>query len=536
MADQNTITAAAAITSEVSADYQKAMAIRLPNRVNAINDNTRLVVTTSDGLEANTAKLMTLYNKGGIIAVIAPKKSVVQTWLTTQGINLMLPDDIEKESLFAFNNGGDLFSMSALSDNSDINEHLNPFTAWANDQLRVELTSDPGYTTNDVTKLFDRQTIVRTYDFTLSKEITHVLWSTPDVISGKGQLVLTYNIYPLYAFEGQGSSSGDYYIVDASVKVLSEGMYAGNLWKKHGGVKARYCGFYLRSFAASTSIAQPTSLSEIPDAAFAAGCEPTPKTTSGQTTYESGMTWNINASVTGGINKKGPSAEVTLEGGVSFTNKQSRTVSDVDIHNNSNSTKASYRFTFNNLPKYNAGTIAITDPTTLSTSGAEFHQSWIWHVPGTHDNAVNSYTLAMTIDELTYGACYFYSTGADFNNLSFNIDDLIPGSTLKISNIAAPNRIPTGRIKIVNTMDNKYVSDFVIKNYPSGTTYQCDYTNSYAPQQTNVLNIPVGKYTIEFKGGTTASDRIPYKLSKPYIEIERGAESEMHTSYDFVAK
>ncbi|MEG1634520.1 MAG: hypothetical protein RR388_02730 [Rikenellaceae bacterium] len=383
-------------------------------------------------------------------------------------------------------------------------------------------------TSKDVKVLFNAQQSMRTDPFRLKEEVAHVLWSDPDSLEGTGQTDLRLSVYPLYVFDSQ-ADNGDYYIVNATIVVHSSEMYRGNKTVRHGGVRVRLCGFYLKRLDAEFAIHNNygVAVGEFPTSGL-----PTPKTTVGQTEYSSGVTWSIGGSITGGVDADGPKVEASIKGGVSFTNVEKRSISDIDIRNNSIGNKAIYSFVVNNLPHYNASDISITNPPLVSISNVEFTASWIWRVPTTKDyDDKTSYFLSAKIDPM-YESCHFYSTGADFSEKKHSASS---GKSFSIP-LKRPNRTPTGFIKVKNTFKSDVITDVKIWNVNSQdpVPYLVS-SKQFASSETFVDNLPIGTYKIEFKAGPNATSLKTYELSRN-ITITRGDETALTSAFDFVLK
>lgn len=78
--------------------------------------------------------------------------------------------------------------------------------------------------------------------------------SKADKLTRSGTIDVAYSIYPLYSFQANGSSAGDYYIVEGTFTVHNDQMYNGSWTKKHGGVKSHLCGFYLKKFEVGNTL------------------------------------------------------------------------------------------------------------------------------------------------------------------------------------------------------------------------------------------------------------------------------------------
>jgi len=183
-------------------------------------------------------------------------------------------------------------------------------------------------------------------------------------------------------------------------------MYQGRYTSRHGLVYCRICGFYLEKLTTTSEIITTSGYS----ARFPSFGTPMPTTTVGQTSYSSGLSWNLGGSLSGTI---GSSMLLcgTISGGVTFSNTQDRSISDVDVLLNTSGSNVKYEYPFNNLPYYWA--LKITDPPAISVNDAEFVQDWVWRVPESKDGETRSFQIRNTISP-QYGSCHFYSSASDY--------------------------------------------------------------------------------------------------------------------------
>lgn len=67
------------------------------------------------------------------------------------------------------------------------------------------------------------------------KTLAHVVASKADKLTRSGTIDVAYSVYPLYSFQANGSSAGDYYIVEGTFTVHNDQMYNGS-WTKNTAV------------------------------------------------------------------------------------------------------------------------------------------------------------------------------------------------------------------------------------------------------------------------------------------------------------
>ena len=303
--------------------------------------------------------------------------------------------------------------------------------------------------------------------------------------------------------------------------------YPLHKWEQpHGAFDCHLCGFFLTRFSVETNL---LSEGKAVVGSFPTGYTPTPQTTQGSTTYSSGMSWNLGADVAVGTkNFSTIDGSVTFKGGVTFSNSQTRTVSDVDIMNQSSDNQVIYSYKVNNLPTHVKG--HVSDPPLVSVANATLYSSWIWRVAETKDRSDQAFYIS-TKPSLTYGSCHLYTSAADYHESRFDIN--FSDKDVQRTKLTPPNRIPTGLLEINNTFEVAYMSEIVIKNEQGEVVYNSAGKGSISIGNAFLRYFPTGKYTVEFKAGNNHSSLKKYVLSKGYITIERGETLSLNSAFDF---
>jgi|SRR5574344_423299 hypothetical protein len=572
----------AAMVGTIPADYAAAFQKRFSSLSTTVTGDTKLMIVSSDDLVSKASDANAVIKNNGIVVVINPEKSVLYKWLTDNGLGGNIQPAVDSSAIYAISAFGKIYILDDIPADvsSGVNAFLNPFISWVNGVLgHVEGESD--YTSSDVEKLFGSEDIKITHNITLNKVITHIKGASHDRISRESQIDVRYSIYPLYVFNDQ-PDKGDYYIVNASITAYNGNMYNGNWTQKHGWIRARICGFYLRELSCSSTL-QSKSGSDV--GAFSSGGLPVPLTSSDQTTYSSGLSWSLSASVCGkekGTKKLVPDhlpegwdndvindevppvppvppdpfnppdppdppkyeieslikGDLSVGGGLNYKSTETKTIKDFSILNNSSKTTVNYTYKINNLPGY-VDPLSISNPPSIAISDATFYQSWIWHVSDTKDNSDNSFILVNKVSAI-YGACHFYSSKADFVSEKFS-DVFGNGITesVKTSDMPAPLRIPTGRLVINNDVAGMFISRVEI--WPKGdtTNYAAFTDRTYAAKESFSRSVRTNSYYVYLKAGTSLDDLHPYVAvdqagKKKTIVIKRGSPTTLNLSLDFV--
>ena len=525
IASNETVNYPTAILGYIPKDINSAFNIRFTNQTSQITPDTRIVIIhmKNFGLVDKKA-LLEVYHDGGIIIVLEADHQMLSGWFEENEIPSALYQPEQNTNiqegfleLYAFNKFNNHYFLDYLSEDFEHNEFLNSFVSWVNRYASPQM--EPPVNTNDpmdIRKLFNYQTIDHTYNVYLKKQEAKVIASNADIIEKSGQIDVKITVYPLYAFQDQ-AARGDYYIVSLTVIAHNDQMYAGNWTQKHGGVSVRLCGFYMQKLQVTTDILN-SDLNSVSGAGFAAGGTPVPATTIGKTSYTTGFSWSLGASVTGQVGSSN-TIGATVSGGVTFSNSDTREISDLDVSNISLQSVAEYKYIFNNLPYYQ--NLKIHVPALLYISNAEFRQDWIWRLPHTNDYSTEKFILKNSI-ATEYGSCHFFSSGADMKWNDWT--DAVQGKSFFTYELTPPNRVPTGLLRIKNAFtDNRTFTDIRIWKDSSPTTGNPDYiiSNSFAQGQTMTKDLPVGSYKIQLKAGLTASSLETFHLINN-VTIVRG--------------
>jgi hypothetical protein len=344
----------------------------------------------------------------------------------------------------------------------------------------------------NVAATFDYQTITLSFPITVKGVLAHVFLSGYDTLTKSGAIQVTTQIYPLYAFADQ-SAPGDYYLMHQEVTIPNAQWYNGRWTNKHGGVYVRLCAFFMNNFKIRNY------LKGLQSGKTVTLHNTSPQTTVGQTVYTSGFSWSLEGSLTGGTQNGKPVATMTAKAGVTFSNTQSRTVSDVDIANLSGGTEAAWSIKFNNLAYFESN--SIKEPALPSRSTQLLYTDWVWRVQGTADNSTGSpfSNMVINLTDTTWGGSKFYSGKADFGTTTFK-----PWIDAQAVSITPPNRVPTAELKITNNSSD-YISEIKIwKNGNAADSPDYTLTKTIPPKGFDKIWVPVGSgYKVQLKAGNS---------------------------------
>lgn len=384
----------------------------------------------------------------------------------------------------------------------------------------------------EATDVFNSQTVGFNNDYHLRRVVGHVLWSSEDVLEGDGNVSATYTVTPVHAFDDQ-AGHGDYYLVNATYTIANAKMYHPNHANYHGGVRVRIGGFCLSQCDIEASIySGDTKI----DAVKLFSSSPKPETTIDSHTYTVSDSWNIGGSVTGGIkggvSPKGTSIEgngaITFNWGVAHTKTDSYTVSDLNVHNNSDSNTARFSLVNRNVVDFDWGCdYGLKDCAEFAKSSLIFHATWIWYIPNAVDADENTQFNIKTTIKPTYKSCRFYSTKADYDEW------FDPLENVGICRLELPNRQPSGYVEIKNDTDETITNVTLYENNMYGKPVYAS-QSSFGSGSTAKFCMPTGKFFIEFERGKTVSEKKVYRYkNNDGFELTRGNTLNMVASFDF---
>lgn len=512
----------------------------------------RVVVIAQEEIDARTPQLLALYRSGGIVAVAEPDDERLAAWCETHGVAYAgdggSDEGEDHHLLYAFDAQGNYYFLDDFvhdDERPSCDVVLDSFVGWVNARCAAAQPTSRGTRADeapDLRRLFAPQTVHHTFQMCLDdKTLAHVALSKPDKLTRSGTIDVAYSIYPLHSFEANGSSAGDYYIVESTFTVHNAQMYAGAWTQKHGGVKARLCGFYLKGFEITHRMGEMKTTKlfgrklrvfhDMPEGRvrFPERGTPVPETTIGATSYASGFQWSIGGSVSGGmIGTQGQFSVTPLNYSVGWNNSETRTVSDLTIRRNCPDGAVGYAFEINNTPHTSNGS-KHTDVPAIASSDFTIRQAWIWHVPATKDYATEEHALALDVRP-TYESYHWYSSAADFSTSSWDV----ACETFRVA-LLKPNRIPKGVLELVNTgAGREYMTDIRIWNEetPAGEAPDHTVAGSFRDRAASI-ELPQGRYRVQVLLGPSADAMEPDRTPGT-VEIRLAETTRADAGFEFV--
>lgn len=395
------------------------------------------------------------------------------------------------------------------SEGLEVAESLNGLVAWTNSAIQNTAGNF------DESSFWEESSIHTTFSGHMRQEITKVIASKHDYLEGDWSVDVQVKVTPMHGFGVKGSDGTDYYLVTSTLSVASGKMYSGNFTKKHGGVKARICGFYLRSLSSAISMVDASGASV---GRFVQ--VPAPETVIGSTNYTTGWGFSVGGGITGGTSPK-----LSSTTGFSISSSTSRSISDCDVLNKHHGNTAAYDYTINNLPRYKS--VKITDPPLVATSTITFYSQWVWAVPTKDYDVSTRFKVKIDLSNFVYGASYFYSAGNNYNDLKFPVDDCSVSADLPL-----PNRAPTGKFELTNDVDGTFLTNIKLYNTSHPETGSYHDTSVYGYGNTCSMYLVAGDYDLkcDIKGKDGVTKTREYK---GMVRVLTGGNVKLSTDHGF---
>ena len=229
LADGEKIAFPAWVSEGLSKDFADAVKGRLKETAPSA-DNAQVIVTDMAGYSG----LDTL--KGRVVVVCDPSKILLEQLGVEAGNFLCV----------AFQQGrSGHCAVRTPAEGLEVDECLNGLVSWTNNAiLNVAGNFDPS-------SFWEESCLYTTYSDKVSEKITNVAASKHDYLEGEFSIDVQLKVTPMHGFKSGDSEAMDYYLMTSTVSVVSGKMYTGNFTKTHGLVKARICGFYLKSLSSN---------------------------------------------------------------------------------------------------------------------------------------------------------------------------------------------------------------------------------------------------------------------------------------------
>jgi hypothetical protein len=526
--------------SGFSGAFEQALESRFTHKSRGITADTRIIVTHSKNLASLASTLQAVYERGGVIVVIEPQYAHIASVSGTLGHTPALSHDGEYE-IYAFNKEGAHYIHTgmkaaaragqaatvkttetddvgittedttirtenvparALSD-EEYNALFNPLIAWLNKNVNPRQRDKAAPLSDtapaDVAANFDYQTITTNFTRKIAASFPHGdSYETP-----AANITVETTVYPLYAFSDQ-PAQGDYYIIRQVITNPNGEWYRGIWTTNHAwGFKNHLCAGYRKQFSIRNTITNAGSRT----VSFAGAT--VPGTTVGETSYTTGMSWNLGGAMSGGFNGDNPTGSITVNGGVSFTDTRTRTISDVDILNRSSDPAAAWEVDFNNLAR--AHQDSVVAPAAAARTTHQLETEWIWRVEGMADNdADTKFTMNISVPpfENLWQALWVWGSGTVRQSSGTVDSQMVSGNDYLFDipiDLAPPNRIPTAKLVIQNDGASHLTDIKIWANDADPATaapFRVLTDITVPPHESAETWLPTGLYKVQLKAGT----------------------------------
>lgn len=505
-------------------------------------DNARVIVLKSSDLSTFEDLVSSAWEEGKVVVEVEPEyDSHEKFWSALEAPSLISPDDDDPPLLIAVRRYSSFILHNPLSlDEYMSDNEVKTETGTASDESwEVELgpvgiESDEDYLNSRMASLVDwinensqpappsneeisgyqkfngelssfisnadyTQRITASFPVGADKyKLCKLASSDPDIISRHSEVKVLITITPLFAYEENGSNAGDYYFVTISVLSQNEKLF-GTYKQKHGGVWTIAHAFYSEDIHWTADICKAGG-KKVAD--FMDNHRPSPASTSGSTTYTSSHTTTLNVTGQGGASGGKPAGTLTVGGTFSWSNSESRPMSDMSIEMDTDGSRVQYHFLSHNFSHNDNARKAVP---ALARTDQECISSWCWHVADVKDYDTEEFFFTFHLDPL-YGYMYrhtsWWGEGHDRHGVQLLPEDKRDWSFP----IKRPDRRRLGILDFKCT-DNLYVSEVKVIN--GAGEVKASALSAYEQNVHLNFQLPVGNYKIEYyaKNGNSGSGK-----------------------------
>lgn len=426
--------------------------------------------------DLKSENVMEAYKNGKTIAVVSPQIELLNNFFKENNIPLLPDKNAGNLAIAAFNKAGDIFTTDYSQSSGICCSAINSLAKWAT-YTGINSSDD---ITIDSNELLQATHIYNSWNQALTNELVQKRDNHEHRLSGNGYFEQYYSIIPLHSFD---NNKGDFYLIDATFSVALKDMYKGIVSTKFGKNTYKASAFFLKGFNVKIELIDNNGNAVNPKFYNA----PQPATMTGSTSYSSGITWSLNATLAG--NKSG--GNLTVTGGASYNTSKSHTVQDVMIASAAGEGKVNYSIDIKNLPSKPVA------PPLVATNTLDFHCGWVWYVDSANDNDTTTYyRIKVNVDNLVY------ASKGDVEQGNFKREH--PFSNEFYFNLPQPNRIPGGYVKLYNSINDSYMTNICFTNAKDSSKVYRDMSGSvYTKSEYYEACLPEGEYNLEFYIGNT---------------------------------
>ncbi|MBD5356742.1 MAG: hypothetical protein HDR88_07030 [Bacteroides sp.] len=417
----------------------------------------KIIIVAGSSIKEYEDVLSDAYGKGTLIAVFNPNGALVADWSERNDIFYAGPEGEEKCAIYGFNNAGTYYSLHDVDGIDDDEVPLFHFCSWINSVTGSRLKG-VDLRSKDIRRRFAPQSITHTFKLSLDEsQLVDEHWANIGQLSLSTTANVTYNIYPIHAFDG--NATGDYYAVEAEMVLRNAPMDNGKWARRRGDEITQICGFYLSHCDLSASLLRKSNgkFVESVSHTFAEGAIPHPTSLPDAADYNPGFEWGIDATVCGGVPDSKDNHKLTSFNNWTWNNSSDATLPGIEIKSEDTSGNVGYSLLVNGLPDA-SDDITVTAIPDLATGDLTFKYSWIWRVSDIDQNSNECIYMQVGVNPF-YRAYQWLNAGQGMTIGEFGNNDAENKSVFRFP-VTPPNRIPTCSAVIRNSSDaSYYVSD-----------------------------------------------------------------------------
>lgn len=362
---------------------------------------------------------------------------------------------------------------------------------------------------------------------------------THNLATLKWKCTAVYSVRQLFIYPGQGTPSGDYYIIQAHYSWDNSG-----IWKGEFDSAGYNCVSYPEWCQFITAPVMKEGYScQIPVEGAVK-----PENANKQTKTTEERHFNITGKGSIGINSEKKGDELTAKRGYnleasaswSWSSKKEKTEYQWDIYRVGSGAESGHKLVINasDLPEHRTGWLRKgydnIKPELLSST-MDIHSSWMWYVPETKmDSEEQVIRIQCWFDP--HIMIYLNGEASSYTRPQWWLPTA-NGSILSLP-IAATNRLNAGKLIIENTFDNMTISNIEVTDAKSGKVVAKSDAANITKGKTAEFILPATnrEYNITFKAGATAAEAKTYKNTDPVTLKGFTDETRISSAYAFQAK
>ncbi len=412
---------------------------------------------------------------------------------------------------------------------------LTPFVEWLNeiaaepDQRALSRAGGDGYDPRaDISNSY-KDYIIQV-PVKLHHMIRHLSGSKKDYLNADGEIKIKARVFPLFMFsESGGSSSGDYYIVEATVTAYNQ-----QLWKcdyhTHGAMRDYIIGYYMKQLSVAFRLCADAKGGSIAGLGFYS--EPNPKNVNSSKTYTNSTSIGCDVAVSGGYSEKnGWNAGLNVGFKASRTSGDSYSLSDVATTLDSYNANVSYCYDVQNISNnkdYKDSKNGKGYPQ-LSRGEMTAYAAWIWHIPygtaGVEDNSVKSFSMSITTNA-RYGCYSWYRPKVTPREDEFSIDE-----HCSVQPVWRPDRRRFGVLALRNAGPATVANVEIQKRNESGKFVSCTLVqSSYNTNEVARVKLLEGVYRFKYNTiDTSDGNKVTGTWLSPACSVRMGRDESSST-------